>query len=160
MSLGWICDMVVSWEGWRLLSLNFSLFHLHFLEQVQDSIWKDEGQVHSGSRHANPHQSQEGLLERQWRMHLCLLPSAVRGQPRWWYLRSMRYYSHICNSKSCLTTWIRKKTKNTKAKQTGTNNTHVAKSLRIMLRDAENILLFLLLFWAKIWPFWFFGSIS
>lgn len=78
------------WHGCRLwgtktLELNFvSLFYLYFLEQVQDSVWKDEGQVHPNPRHTSPHQSQEGLLECQWCMHPFLLSSAVVGTAGGW----------------------------------------------------------------------------
>lgn len=61
------CELV----GINILELKFvSLLYLYFLDKVQDSIWEDEGQVHPSSRYANPHQSQEGLLECQW----CTLP--------------------------------------------------------------------------------------
>lgn len=66
--------------GMKTLELNFvSLFYLYFLEQVQDSVWKDEGQVHPNSRYTSSHQSQESLLECQWCMHPFLFSAAVVG---------------------------------------------------------------------------------
>lgn len=117
-SLSWICDTVMNWDVWEHLHLNFSLFCLYLLEKVQGSVWKDEGQVHPSSRYTDPHPSQEGLLECQWCTHPSLPSSVVIGQLQWKYLRSIRYYIHIPNSKYA--TWIRRKSKNTKAKQAQT----------------------------------------
>lgn len=74
--LGHGCEL----GGVKALELKLiSLFYLYFLEQVQGSVWEDEGQVHPSSRHTGPHQSQEGLLECQWCMHPFHLSSLVTG---------------------------------------------------------------------------------
>lgn len=82
------------------------LCYFCILEQVQDSIWKDEGQVHTSCRHANPHQSQEGLLERQWCEHPFLLSPAATGRAA--VIQQHKLFHHSHSWKSLPTTWIRK----------------------------------------------------